>query len=228
MKLAIYILLFCVTFPIVFVFWLAWCSFLLFLKLCEAKERLSFLFLIVAFSSSAQIIPPMVQGPVVVQHKVPVPQPIELSWSPSVSPYVQGYTITGSTNGVIFESTNVTGMSCTLLAWPGTNTFQVEAYNSVAHSAPAVLSHSGWYHGNTLNLSVVSNGATWTNIACADESILTAPTFFRVAIGDAVVMQESPSLAFNSTLTLFASDIDNFPSIAAYKPIWIPYVKNIP
>jgi hypothetical protein len=191
--------------------------------------KLALSILLFALCASAQLIPPMVQSSVVVQHKVPTPKTFPLSWYQPPSPLVASCTITEQTNGIAFASTNTTGTNVLAQKWPGTNDYSfVTIGTNGIKSAQSVFTLSGWYHGNTLNLSVVSNGSTWTNIVCADESTLTAPAFFRVAIGDTVVMQESPSLAFSSTLILFAGDIDNFPSIAAYKPLWIPYTRNIP
>jgi hypothetical protein len=183
-----------------------------------------------ALCASAQdIMPPMPMAvPAVIQHKAAKPQPIVLSWSPSPSPDVTGYAISGSTNGVIFESTNVAGTSCQLLAWPGTNLYTVQTLNSAGlFSIPAKLTHSGWNHDIQFALAVLTNGVLTTNAFTVDSTNLQSPSYLRTAIeSDSVVLQISPDLVHWSGL--FASDIDNFPAMFSAKVSILKSLVNIP
>jgi len=186
------------------------------------------LILISCLCATAQIVPPMVQPPVVVQHKIPTPQPIEILWSPSVNAI--SYNLEGETNGSLFLSTNIVTTNVIVWSWPGhTNGYLVQAVGSNGiGSTWTQITHSGWYIDTKLVLSVLTNNIVWSNVVCADISTLLSPSFFRTYVDDDVELQESGSIGFENSQVLFSSDIDNFPSIAEYRAVWVRYTLNIP
>ena len=184
-------------------------------------------------TAESSFIPSMAQSPVVVQHKVPTPQPIGLQWSSSVSPDVIGYWSAGYTNGTQFEAT-LTGAATnvTLESWPGTNRYEVEAINSSGiYSAPAVVTHSAFAIDRTLALNAMTNGVLYTNQPYSDLVNLPSPSFFRTAVNVAmgtVALQMSASPLFSSPSNLLVEDLDNFPSIADYNAVILKKIVNVP
>jgi hypothetical protein len=190
--------------------------------------KLAISILLFALCASAQIIPPMIQSPVVVQHKVPMPQPIDVFWSRVVNAI--SYNLEGETNGSLFLSTNVLGTNALVWSWPGiTNGYLVQSVGSNGIGSTWVqVTHSRWYGGDNLTLTTLAGSTTWSNTVLGNLTTLVAPAFYRVSAGAMVVVQQSADLSFASTKNLFAEDVDNLPNNAEYELHWVPYTENVP
>lgn len=171
------------------------------------------LILISCLCASAQIVPPMVQPPVVVQKKQPHLNPIILSWPSSLAADLGSYLLEGLTNGVVFETTNTKSTSVLFSCWSGqTNAYRLYAISTNGIMAPiyASLTHSGWNRDVQFALVILTNGVFFTNAFAIDTTNLIAPSFCRSAVGVEDAMFQM-SHDFQHWTNLYSSDVDNFP-----------------
>jgi hypothetical protein len=194
--------------------------------------KLALSILIIALCASAQdMMPPKFIAPAAAPVKQHVSVPIVINWTASLTPGVKSYNAYWGTNGLVFFETNVTGTSAIMQALGGvTNVYEVRSMgsNGIASAMSIPFTHSGWATERKIALNVVTNGATWTNIICAD--LDSQPTSFFRSGANAVnmILQSAPSLAFINPATLFTSDVSNFPENAEYRAVVLTSILNLP